>query len=412
MNFIPSVACCWVLLSACMLSVSCSSFRKAQASTKEESPKTTVAVARVTREDLSRQIELAAEFRPYQQVDLHAKVSGYLKAIHVDVGDQVRQGQPIAELEVPELAQEIAQAASSLKRSELDVERARGEMCRSEAAYGIRKLSYDRLTSVMKARPNLIAQQEIDDLSARYREAEAQLAASKAALAVAEEQVRVSAASKARVDAMANYLKIIAPFSGVITKRLVDPGAMIQAGTASHTQAMPVVQLSKVDHLRLALPVPESIAARIRVGQPVEVRVDSLNRVFQGTISRFTGKLDSSTRTMETEVDIANPGFIIKPGMYGYASLHLDRRLDVLGIPVQAVTVQGSSGTVMIVNAKKQLEDRKVELGLETPEVIEARSGIQENDLIVVGNRSQLKSGMVIEPKLIDRSQLNLRGAH
>jgi RND family efflux transporter MFP subunit len=403
-----------VLLAASLLSItSCSGFRKAEASsTANTSTTATVAVTRVTRADLSRDIELAAEFRPDQEIDLHSKVSGYLKAIHVDVGDTVRQGQPIAELEVPELAQEINQAVAALKRSELEVERARNEVRRSEAAYGIRKLSYDRLTSVMQARPNLIAQQEIDDLSARYREAEAQFAAAKSAVAVAEEQVKVAAAAKARVDTIASYLKITAPFSGIITSRLADPGAMIQAGTASHTQAMPLVRLSKVDHLRLILPVPESLAARVRIGQPVEVRVDSLSRVFQGSISRFTGKLDSSTRTMETEVDIPNPGLVIKPGMYGYASLRLDQRMDVLSVPVQAVSSNGVTGTVIAVNSHKQLEERKVELGLETPEMLEVRSGLAEGDLVVVGNRNQLKPGMAVETKLVDAGKSLLRGSH
>ena len=157
--------------------------------------------------------------------------------------------------------------------------------------------------------------------SARLREAEAQLSVAQAAISASEEQVQIAAAGKERFDTMLTYLRITAPFAGTITKRLADPGAMIQAGTASHVQAMPVVQLSQVDHLRLVLPVPESVVPRIRTDTPVEVRVESLKRVFQGRISRFSGKLDSSTRTMETEVDLPNPDSVIKPGMFGYATL-------------------------------------------------------------------------------------------
>jgi RND family efflux transporter MFP subunit len=382
----------------------CTSCTKSKGTTKLDDAVSPVAVARVSRHDLIRQAELAAEFRPDQEIELYSKVSGYLKAIHVDVGDVVRQGQQIAEIEVPELVPELAQASASLKRAELDVERARGEVQRADVAFGIRELSYNRVASVMQARPTLVAQQELDDYSARYRDAAAQLATAKASLSVAEEQVRLAAASKARTETMAAYLKISAPFSGLITQRHGDPGAMIQAGTSSHTQALPVVRLSKVDHLRLILPVPESLVSRIRVGQPIEVRVDTLNRVFQGRVSRSTGKLDTSTRTMETEVDIPNPERALKPGMYGFATLQVERKLDALSVPIQAISGQGSTASVLLVNGKKELEERRVDLGMETPELVEVRSGLSENDLVVVGNRSRLRVGMRVLPKTSEKA--------
>jgi RND family efflux transporter MFP subunit len=355
-----------------------------------------VAIAKVAREDLSRELEIAAEFRAWQEIELHAKVAGYVKSINVDVGDRVRRGELLAELEAPEMAQEFAQATAAEKRTELEVARAEGDVKRAESAYKIRKLSYERLASVVKARPNLVAQQEIDDLEARYREAEAQLAAAKAALAATREQVRATAAVRARVGTINDYLRITAPFSGLITKRYADPGAMIQAGIASQTQAMPVVRLSQIDHLRLVLPVPESIVARVRVGSPVEVRVESLRRVFQGRVSRFTGRVETATRTMETEVDIPNPGGVLMPGMYAYATLALERRGDVLSVPVQAIS---PAKTALVVTMARTLEQRTVETGLETPEKIEVISGLEEGDSVVVGNRSGLRAGQKVEPK-------------
>lgn len=362
----------------------------------------TVAVERVTRQDLGRSLELAAEFRPNQEVDLHAKIAGYLKAIYVDVGDHVKKGQLIAELEAPEMTQELAQAEATLRRSQVDVGRARSELRRSEAQHSIRQVSFERLSAVIKARPNLVAQQEIDDAGSRLQEAEAQLSVAQAAISASEEQVQISAAVKERFDTMLTYLRITAPFAGTITKRLADPGAMIQAGTASSIQAMPVVQLSQVDHLRLVLPVPESVVPRIRTDTPVEVRVESLKRVFQGRISRFSGKLDSSTRTMETEVDLANPDSVIKPGMFGYAALVLEHRLDALTVPVQALSGRSSSATVLVVGTDKRLEERRVNLGLETPDRIEVLSGLREDEMVVVGARANLRPGLLVEPKLQD----------
>jgi RND family efflux transporter MFP subunit len=360
----------------------------------------TVAVERVTRQDLARSLEVAAEFRSYQEIDLHAKVSGYLKAIYVDVGDHVNKGQLIAELEAPEMTQEQAQAEATLKRAQVEVERARSEFQRSQVQQSIRRVSFERLSAVLKARPNLVAQQEIDDAHARLQEADAQLAAAAAVISASEEQVRVSEAARARFDTLLSYLRITAPFSGIVTKRLADPGAMIQAGTASHVQAMPVVQLSEMDHLRLVLPVPESVVPRIRTGAPVEVRVESLKRVFQGRISRFTAKLDSSTRTMDTEVDLPNPDAVLKAGMFGYATLILERRQGVLTLPVQALAGRSSPITVLVVGKDKRLEERQVTLGLETPDRIEVLSGLGDNDLVAIGARSSLRAGLLVQPKL------------
>jgi RND family efflux transporter MFP subunit len=356
-------------------------------------------VARIARHDLAREMELASEFRPYQEVDLHAKVSGYLKTISVDVGDRVRKGQLLAELEIPEMAQDLAQASATVKRTALEVNRARGEMQRAEATLSFRKVSYERLESVAKARPGLIARQEIDDAAARLAEASAQLDAARAGLAASEEAVRAVTATQERTSTMIAYTRITAPFSGIITQRGADVGALVQAGTSS--QAPPLVRLSEVDVLRLILPVPEAVVSRIRLGSSVEVRVDTLNRVIQGRVARFNGRLDANTRTMETEVDIANPDNAIKPGMFGYAKLRLDRRQNAIAAPVQSVRGAVGSRTVLVVGEGKRLEERPVETGLETPSLIEITSNLREGDLVVVGSRSH-KPGARVEPKLVE----------
>lgn len=359
-----------------------------------------VSVDRVSRQDLSRTLELAAEFRPYQEIDVHAKVAGYLKAIYVDVGDHVKKGQLIAELEAPEMMQEAAQAEAALKRSRVDVDRARADLQRNEAQARLRRMAMDRLSAVVKVRQNLVAQQDVDDTAGRLQEADAQVASAKAAVAAAEEQVQIATAARERNSALLTYLRITAPFDGTITKRLADPGAMIQAGTASHVQAMPLVQLSQVDHLRLVLPVPESVVPGIHLNAPVEVRVDALKRVFQGRISRFTGKLDSATRTMETEVDLPNRDLVIKAGMFGYATLGLEERSDVLSVPVQALASRSTPIKLLVVGSDNRLQERQVEIGLETPDRVEVTSGVREGEMVVVGARGDLRAGVLVAPKV------------
>jgi RND family efflux transporter MFP subunit len=357
-----------------------------------------VSVATVMREDLARELELAAEFRPWQEIDVNAKIPGYIKTMPVDVGDVLREGQIIGTLEVPELQQELAQVQAMEKRSELEVVRARSEVTRAESALRIRQLSYDRLSAVAKQRPNLIAQQELDDIGARLQEATAQLATANATLASVQEQVKVSQAASSRVLAMTQYTKVTAPFPGVVTQRYEAPGAMVQGANK------PLIRLSQVDRLRLVLPVPESIVPRIKLGSPVEVRVDAVSSVVQGKVMRFSGILNTNTRTMQTEVDVPNPGYALKPGMYAYATITLDEKGDVLAIPIQAIRAAGSNPgdprqQLAIVNDKNQIEMREVRLGLETPDRVEVISGLNDGDRVVVGNRGDLKAGQTVEPR-------------
>lgn len=362
----------------------------------------TVAVSKSSRENLSKTLAISAEFRPYQEVEVHAKVAGYVKTIYVDVGDRVSSGQLLASLEIPEFKDDLEQAAASNKRFEEEVKRANSELERAKAAHEEAHLTYTRLLAVNEAKPNLVAQQEIDQATGRDRIAEAQISTAKAALSVAEQQLEVSKASEGKVKTLNTYSQITAPFSGVVTKRFADTGSMIQAGTASNTQAMPLVRISEISRLRLILPVPESIVPKIHIGASVEVKVQSLGKSFQGTISRFANKIDSSTRTMETEVDVANHDFVLTPGMYASAVLTIDQKNNVVTAPLQAIANLENKPTVLIVNQEKNIEERPVTLGMETDTKVEVLSGLSEGEMVVIGNRSQYKPGQKVEPKLIE----------
>jgi RND family efflux transporter MFP subunit len=375
----------------------CSGSRAASAAPAEARP--TVAVARAERADLSETLTLAAEFRPFQEIDVHAKVAGYLKTIYVDVGDRVKARQLLAVLEIPELQDDVRQDEAAVARSAEEINRARADVERAESAHEVAHLASTRLAAVIKARPNLVAQQEIDDAAARDRMAEAQTATAKAALASAEQQLAVSKAIANKTKTLLEYTRIVAPFAGVVTHRYADTGAMIQAGTSSQTQAMPVVKLSATDRLRLTIAVPESAVAHVRVGAPVDVRVDAVKRTFGGAVARFAGKVNPDTRTMETEVDVANPDGALVPGMYAYASLALAGAKGVLAIPVQAIDRSEDTATVLVVD-HGQIARRGVTLGLEAPDRVEIASGLRDGDLVVVGNRSQLRPGAAVTPKV------------
>ena len=330
-----------------------------------------VAVARVDREDLFREIRLPAEFRPYTEVDLHAKVSGYVKEMKVDIGDRVKAGQLLAVLEVPELREELDHALAAHRRA--------------QAEYRDAHLAYTRLVAVNQDHPNLIAQQDLDTAEARDATAAGTVAASKAD--VDKDQTLVA------------YTRLTAPFAGVITKRYADPGSLIQAGTTSNTQAMPLVRVSDNTLLRLDFPVSVDYVPGIRLGAPVSVRVDSLGgRTFEGKIARFSDKVDDSTRTMVVEMELPNPSLELVPGMYATVMLKVDHRPHALTIPIEAVPAGGTS--VLLVNGSHEVEERAVKLGIETSARYEVLVGLEEGDLVMIGNPAQLAAGQQVEPRL------------
>jgi RND family efflux transporter MFP subunit len=396
MNRLTTIAMVAAAIGPLALGSACS---RPRASAAAERP--TVPVIRIAGGDLAQALTLAAEFRPYQEIEVHAKVAGYVKSINVDVGDRVGAGQLLAVLEIPELQDDMATDEASVKRSNEEVRRAEADLTRAESAHDVAHLGSTRLAAVMKQRPTLVAQQDIDEALGRDRVSEAQVATAKAAVAAAQEQLAVARANQNKTKTLFAYARITAPFAGVITHRYADTGAMIQAGTSSQSQAMPVVRLSQNSMLRLIIQVPESAVARIHVGAPVDVKVQALGRTFQGKVARFAERLNLDTRTMETEVDVPNPSLELVPGMYAYASITTDEARGVVIAPVQAIDRKDDRVSALIVASDGTLQARPITIGLEAPDRVEVRSGLAAGDLVVIGSRAQLKPGAVVTPRVM-----------
>ena len=359
------------------------------------------AVSLAQKHSLSNAVTLSGEFRPFQEVDVHAKVAGYIRVIRVDVGDHVRQGQIMAVLEVPELKAELQGSDAAVRRSKDAVRRAKSDLQRAQSVHDAAHLNFSRLKDASATRPGIIAQQELDDAEAKDKGAEAQVSADEAAQSEADNQLDVAVASQKQYSAMADYTNIIAPFNGVVTKRYADTGALVQAGTASSTQAMPVVRVAETDVLRLILPVPESAVPQVHLGSTVQVRVPALNRTFEGKVARFADAVDEETRTMHTEVDVKNTNRSLVQGMYAEISLVLNHKDAALTVPLQAVVRNGSEATVLVVNAQNRLEERRIQLGLESNNQVEVLSGLKEGDRVLIGSRSEYRVGDQVEPKPI-----------
>lgn len=391
-----------IFLAACVSG--CGETRKAAADDASNAP--TVPVIKVARGNIADNLEIASEFLPFQEVDVYAKVSGYIRKLNVDWGTHVKQGQVLAELEIPELQQQIQQDDASVRRSEQDLARAQEELKRAESAYTVAHLTYTRLADVQKSRPELVAQQEIDEAQGKDLEASAGVSSEKDALAAAEQGLLVAKATLGKDQALFDYSRMTAPFDGVVTQIYAYTGALLPAGTSSTSKGdSALCRLSQNNLLRLVIPVPERAVPDIKDGETVEVSVSGVNRTFAGKIVRFSDQIDMNTRTMHTEVDVPNPNYELVPGMYASVKMPLQSENNVLTIPVQAVQSTGpGKGIVLVVDPTNKIESRDVSLGMQSSTVVEVTSGLRQNEAIIFGAQGQFKAGEMVSPKLVTPS--------
>lgn len=248
---------------------------------------------------IHRWITLPGAFAPWQQVDLKARVAGYIHQITVDKGDRVTAGQTLIEIEVPELQADLIKHRAEVKAAQVEVKR----------------LHEARVKS-----PDLILPQSVDD---------------------AEAKLAIAQAGMERTEALIGLAQIKAPFAGVITDRRVDPGAFAAAGGST------LLQLTDVSTLRFQVPVVETETALLKPGLQVEAKVDALNgAVVKSTLSRLTGQLDTATRTMLIEADFKNDDGRLRPGMFATARIAVEQHDNATLIPVAALVKEKANSFV------------------------------------------------------------------
>ena len=387
----------FVLIILSALAGGCGDAHKADAS---DVPR--AAVVKVQRKNISSTLEIASEFLPYQEIDVYAKVSGYIQKLYVDWGTHVKEGQILAVLEIPELQQQLLQDEASVRRADQEVSRAREEQSRAESAYSVAHVTYTRLADVKKSRPELVAQQEIDVAQGKDLEASAGVSSSKDALAAAEQALLAAKAALDKDKALFAYARMTAPFDGVVTQIYAYTGALLPAGTSATKGDSALCHLSQNNMLRLVIPVPERAVPDISDGQTLEVNVSALHKTFSGKIVRFSDQIDPATRTMHTEVTVPNANYELVPGMYASVKIPLHAVTNVLTIPMQAVESTGTGqGIVLVVNSSNHLERREVKLGLQSTSDTEVLSGLNENDTVIFGEQNQFKEGQQVSPQLV-----------
>jgi membrane fusion protein, multidrug efflux system len=305
------------------------------------------------RGEIARSITLPT-FRvlAWQEATLYAKVSGYLKTLTVDKGDAVKQGQLLAEIEVPEL---LADQAEYQAESE------------------VARTNYQRLFQARQKAPDLVVPETVDDLRGQWLVAEAKLE---------------------RTRTLLKYARIVAPFSGVITARFVDPGAFIPAATTGRApQSAAMLTLMDYSRVRVQVFVPEIETPFIKDGLPVKATLEELpGRTFSGTVTRFAHALDPATKTMLTEIEIPNPGGELRPGAYASVQLEVERKPEALLLPAQAVDVE-KAGTFVFLIAEGKAKKTPIQTGFNDGVNVEITGGITAEQPVILLGKQNLTDG-------------------
>ena len=311
-----------------------------------------VKLAQAQSGDITRPVMLPAVVQASQQATLYSKVTGYLKRIDVDKGDEVKSGQVLAEIEVPELV---------------------ADMARFRAEQEVAELDFQRVGDAQKKAPDLIVRQTVDSARAKFLTARANLE---------------------RAETLLSFCKITAPFAGVITRRFVDPGAFVPAATAggaASSAALLTVMDFKTVRIQMAVPEPE--VPLIRNGLAVKVTVEELpGRAFTGTISRFSQALDDSTKTMLAEVDLPNPGNELRPGMFAMARVGVETHSKAVLVPVAAVLVEKTGNSVFIIEDDKA-KKIPVKTGFNDGTAVEILEGVKPGGLVIIADKVPLNNG-------------------
>jgi membrane fusion protein (multidrug efflux system) len=348
-----NLGCC--LCAVAVLLLGCRQNESAARPQKKSEPPVNVRLIQPTRGEITRTISLPGNVLANQQAALYAKVTGYLKSIAVDKGAEVKQGDLLAVIEVPELLADFS---------------------RNKAEVEIAELDFKRVTEAQEKAPDLITRQSIDAARAKFLGAKAGLE---------------------RAETLLGFCRITAPFAGVVTKRSVDPGAFIPAATsASANQGAPLMTIMDFTVVRVQVAVPEPEVPLIQTGQPVKVAVDELpGKVFEGTVTRSAQALEDASKTMLIEIDLPNPKHELRPGMFATARIGVEKKSNALLLPVEAVLVEKGGNSVFTV-ADGKAKKVSVKTGFNDGKSFEITDGLPADGRVIVLGKMTLANGQPV----------------
>jgi RND family efflux transporter MFP subunit len=371
-------------------------------SSKADGP-SRVEVVRPRRVMVARRLQTNATLEAFEEADLFAKVSGYLSDVRVDIGDHVKAGQVLAVIDVPEMEQELAEAKAQLESKQSSLELARRQLDHYKANITLQNALLRRREE-LGAEGHFVSDRTLDEVRAGAEIAKADLSVAEANLALAANQVDVAAATVERIKALLAYKQIVAPFDGVVARRLVNRGDLVQVATTA-TRTTPTAgslfTVQRIDTIRVFCDVPENDVPHVHIGDQAIVKPSGFDgEPFSGKVTRFSVRLDPETRNMRTEIDLSNIDERLYPGMYAEVSLEMDRRQDALTVPAAAVGSDGDGNFVYTITDNR-ITRIAVKTGLADNGRIEVTEGLSEATPVVATVKGMPPPRTAVQPSMV-----------
>jgi RND family efflux transporter MFP subunit len=354
-----------------------------------------VRVVQLMRASRASEMELPGNIQAVTEAPILARADGYIKSRMADIGDRVKTGQPLVEIEAPELDQQVRQAQAAREQTRAALEGALANLEQGKANMELARVSAQRYASLVTQ--GAVSRQENDVYQAQYHAQTASVNALEKAIAAQRSNVAAAEANLSRLESMSGYRLLKAPFTGVITLRNVDVGALVTAGSTL------LFRIAQMDTLRIYVNVPQSNASFIRQGQAASLRVSNLpGRTFTGGVARTANSLDPGSRTMLVEVHVANRDGALLPGMYAQVSLSNTRTNPPLLLPSDALVVRLDGMQVAVVQADHTVHLQKIQVGRDYGDRMEVVSGLQEGASVIPSPGDLAREGLKVDPMLAD----------
>ncbi len=350
-----------------------------------------VEVVTVGRSSHDSALRLPGNIQAITEAPILARADGYIKRRLVDIGDQVHAGQTLAEIEAPELDEQVRQAEAVLRQARAGVDQAKANLQQGQSDLELARVTAKRWANLVT--DGSVSVQENDQFQAQYQSKIAAVHALEQALSGQQHGVDAAEANLARVQQMKDYRMVVAPFDGVITLRNVDSGALVSNGSTL------LFRIAQTGTLRIYLNVPQTDAGAVHRGDAASVTVSNLpGEKFSGAVARTADSLDPASRTLLVEVHVPNPNRILLPGMYTQVDLSSSRAHPPLLIPSSALIVSSEGTQVAVVKADHRLHLQQIVAGRDYGDRIEVANGLADGDSIVASPSDVLHEGAEVEP--------------
>ncbi len=342
------------------------------------------------------ELDLPGNIQAFQETPIYARVDGYLRQRSVDIGDRVEGGQVLAEIETPELDQQVSQAEAALSQARASLAQAEASLQQMKANLELARISAERWGALLA--DGAVARQDVDERRSQYDAARASTDAARANVDATRANVAANAANLQRLRALTSFKRVVAPYRGIITARTVDRGALIAAGSSA--TSVPLFRIAETDTLRIFVNVPQTFVRSIAPGQGAKIVVREFpGRAFAGKVSRDASALDPTSRTLLTELLVPNTDLTLKPGMYAQVRFSVMGADPPVVIPATALVIRAEGPQVAVVRGDHTVHFQKVELGRDLGTTVEVVSGLKGDERLIVNVPDGLKEGITVRPQ-------------